>query len=191
MAARRHIYVMKGLSKVYLGGRRILDTHPLAATWAGGDRGTLNGRDAPSSVSKWMSLAAALIVLMLTCASQSAAGQLSDVSLSKLDIASDERIVGFNVILRAGRIHSLREVRLGWHVEIDNDPSWNTKAAGRIHVGAAAVDPDFFDRFLAIETYERDDAVPFSIDVKVYVTKDFATVREITVPVEDISIVAR
>lgn len=139
---------------------------------------------------KFGSLVGCLAVLMLTCASEVAAGQLIDVSLPRVDTTPGERVVGFEVVLKAARIHSLREVPYGWYLTIDNPASLSTRVGGAIHVGAAAVDLNFLDRLIVIEKRE-DDLLKFSIEMKIYVTVDFVVTRQITLQTEDISLVAR
>ena len=108
------------------------------------------------------------------------------VSVPHLHLANNERITGFEIHIRSGRIARLPNVPIGWSISVNNDPSWNTAIEGSIAVGAAAVGPDFFRRFMVVE--EETGAprtLPFDIYGEVFVTSDFENERRIKLSMKD------
>jgi hypothetical protein len=97
-----------------------------------------------------------------------------------------ERITGFEIRVRSGRIAQLSNVPIGWSISVDNDPSWNTSVGGSIAVGAAALDPDFLRRFIVVEK-EKDapSDMPFALEGEIFVTSDFSTERTIRLSSKD------
>jgi hypothetical protein len=70
------------------------------------------------------------VALALLCGGANLIGQNTLVSISAPDIQKRERIVGFEVQVRSGRIAQLRNMPVGGKITVDNDPSWNTVVAG-------------------------------------------------------------
>lgn len=112
--------------------------------------------------------------------------QIMSVSVPVLHVAKNERIVGFEIHIRSGRIALLPNVPIGWNISVDNDPSWNTVIKGSIEVGAAALDPDFLRDFMVVEV-EKDapSDEPFDLQGEVIVTSDFTTERRIKLSMKD------
>lgn len=100
------------------------------------------------------------------------------VSLGPLDLTNKERIVGFQLKMTAGRIHSILFVPIGWNINIDNDPSWQTKITGSSVVGAAALSTNSLNNFVIIEKNEFMD-LKFDIEADVVVTENFEKERTI------------
>jgi hypothetical protein len=108
------------------------------------------------------------------------------VSVPTPQIQRKERIVGFEISVRSGRIAELPNVPIGWSISVDNDPSWNTAVKGSIAVGAAALSADFLRHFVVVET-EKDapSDMPFALEGEVVVTADFSTQRTIRLSKKD------
>ena len=92
----------------------------------------------------------AVISLLVFCSTQGRA-QTFAASLPSLKLQPGERITAFQIHAASARITALLDTPLGWHLDIDNDPSWHTSINGNIIVGAAALDANFLRRFLRIE----------------------------------------
>jgi hypothetical protein len=108
------------------------------------------------------------------------------VSIPSLSIQKNERIIGFEIRVRSGRIAQIPNVPIGWNVFVDNDPSWNTVVKGSIAVGAAAMDADFLRHFIIVEAEEGAPSdMPFALQGKVVVTSDFSSERTIPLIMKD------
>jgi len=115
-----------------------------------------------------------------------ASGQILSVSVPKLSLAKGERIVGFEVHLKAGRIALLPNIPIGWNMSVDNDPSWETVVKGSIEVGGAATDADFLREFMVIEKEpETSSDSRFELSGEVVVTADFKNERHIKLTMRD------
>ena len=115
-----------------------------------------------------------------------ASGQTFFVSVPKPSLANGERIVAFEIHVRAGRVVSLPNVPIGWYLEVDNNPSWNTVVKGNIQVGAAAVDARFLRDLLIVEG-EPDprEGRRLSLDGEIVMTSDFSTEKTIKLSSKD------
>ena len=111
--------------------------------------------------------------------------QTMAVSIPKLPTNPQERVIGFEIHITAGRIAALPAAPMGWVISVDNDPSWKTVLKGSVVVGAAAVGRDFFKEFLIIEKNESV-GLPFDVRGELVVTEDFATERRIPIGVKDL-----
>jgi len=118
-----------------------------------------------------------------------AQSQIVSVSVPALHVANKERIVGFEIHVRSGRIALLPNVPIGWNVSVNNDPSWNTVVKGSIDVGAAAMDPEFLRDFLVVEV-ERDapSDMPFDLQGEVIVTSDFLSEKHMKLTMKDFAV---
>ena len=115
--------------------------------------------------------------------------QILSVSVPALHISSKERIIGFEIHVRSGRIALLPNMPIGWNISVDNDPSWNTVIKGSIDVGAAAMDAEFLRDFIVVEV-EKDAPPDMPLDLKgeVIVTSDFSSERRIKLLMKDFAI---
>lgn len=136
--------------------------------------------------SKKKAFAFCVFAALLLLSSMKAQCQVMSVSIPALHLANNERIVGFEIYVRSGRIALLPNVPIGWNISVDNDPSWNTVIKGSIDVGAAAMDPDFLQDFMVVEA-EKDAAsdAPFDLQGEVVVTSDFIKERRIKLSMKD------
>ncbi len=127
-----------------------------------------------------MLLVTIVTVVVVTGSSESFHGRLVSVSVSVPRLAPGERVVGFDFQVTSGRIAQLPNLPIGWSLSVDNDPSWNTKIDASVIVGAAALDPSFFQNFLVVE---REESLGIAFDMKgeIIVSKDFSTTRRVTV----------
>lgn len=62
-----------------------------------------------------------------------------------------ERIVAFDLKASDGSVKSLLSIPRGWFLSITNDASGATEVRGNAQVGAAALDADYFTRFVGIQ----------------------------------------
>jgi len=108
------------------------------------------------------------------------------VSVAALHLQKNERITGFEMRVRSGRIAQLPNVPIGWSISVDNDPSWNTSVGGSIAVGAAALNPDFLRRFIVVEKEKNAPSdMPFALEGEIFVTSDFSAERTIRLSSKD------
>lgn len=130
-----------------------------------------------------------LIVLaatFMTVACVPASGQILSVSVPKLILAKGERIIGFEVHVKSGRIALLPNIPIGWNMSVDNDPSWETVVKGSIEVGAAATDANFLREFMVIEKEPGASSdSPLGLSGEVVVTSDFKNERHIKLAMKD------
>lgn len=106
------------------------------------------------------------------------------ISIPHLQLARNERVVGFDIRLASGRIAALPNVPIGWNVSVDNDASWNTEMEASTTIGAAALRPDFFHKFVLVEKH-ASPGVRFQLSGEVVVTEDFANERHIRLSMKD------
>jgi hypothetical protein len=110
-------------------------------------------------------------------------GDMWVVSIPQLSLEPGERVVGFEVTLRAGRVASLPDVPEEWYLSIENT-SAEAKVRGNIVVGAAALDKEFFQNFLIIEKREIL-GFRFQIQMEILTTTDFAKETHISLETKD------
>jgi hypothetical protein len=107
------------------------------------------------------------------------------VSIPHLRLNTEERVVGFEVLIKSGRVTSIPNTPIGWYLTIDNDASWNTSVKANVSVGAASLDARFFRKFVVVEKNESLGS-PFSIQCDVIVTKDFQAQRHIQIGIGEL-----
>ncbi len=148
-----------------------------------------------ATIPLWILTAVAVILLFIqaaTASAQETEGEgLWTVSISHLKLAPGERVIGFDVQLKAARVASLPKVPPAWSITIDNEPSWNSRISGTIGVGAAALGSgNFFEDFLVIEKCPKGLGVEkppsFGITVEVITTTDFNNEKRIFLKNEDL-----
>lgn len=71
------------------------------------------------------------------------AGQAPTYHLSfhTLHSSPGERVSKFTLHFRSAMIIGIRNIPIGWKINIDNDPSWMTQISGTAVVGAAWLEP--------------------------------------------------
>ena len=109
------------------------------------------------------------------------------LSLPSLKVDPSERIVAFHFAVQSGRIARVSDLPIGWNIEVDNDPSWNTRLSGSIRVASAALDASFFRHFMLIEK-ETNPEQPLSVNGNIDVSGNFSTTRKIPVDWRDFAI---
>ncbi len=139
------------------------------------------------AASRPIPLLVAIVCVLLTGASRPAHSRVMSVSVPALDLAANERIVGFSLHISSGMIVQMPRVPIGWNVYINNDPSWNTCVDGSLIVGAAAVGREYFTNFLTVEQGESSDT-PFDMRGEVEVSADFAKSRTIQLGMHDFAL---
>lgn len=89
--------------------------------------------------------------------------------------------------IASARIASLPDIPIGWHIAVDNDPSWNTSLSASIHVGSAAFEADttFFQSFITIEKIVPE-LTKFDIQLEITTTTDFKNERKILLNKKDL-----
>jgi hypothetical protein len=127
---------------------------------------------------------ASLVLSMVLGGAKLTHAQTLSVSIPSLRLAPNERVVAFEIRVTSGRIASLPNLPIGWHISVDNDPSWNTAIRASSRVGAAALGPDFFRKFVVIEK-NTSLGNPFDVVGEVDVTRNFATGRRIKLRMAD------
>jgi hypothetical protein len=110
----------------------------------------------------------------------SANGDVLSVSIKSISLKEKERIIGFDLRIKAGMIVALPAVPAGWYISVNNGSSWNTEVKGSIAVGSAAIDPAFFNNFIVIEKNESP-GLKLDIKAEVIVSEDFENERRINV----------
>ena len=128
---------------------------------------------------RWIVAVAAIAGALLLSIEEAWPGELQSISLGPLHLAPKERIVGFELRVHSGRIASLPAVPIGWHVTVENEPSWNTRLFGGIVVGAAALDLRFFKDFVVVEK-TSSLGLEFRVEGSLVVTDDFVKERHVT-----------
>jgi hypothetical protein len=126
-----------------------------------------------------------LAATFMTCACLPASGQIVSVSVPKLSLAKGERIIGFEVHVRSGRVALLPNIPIGWNMSVDNDPSWETVVKGSIEVGGAATDADFLREFMVVEKEPGTSDSSLDLSGEVVVTSDFKNERHIKLAMKD------
>jgi hypothetical protein len=127
-----------------------------------------------------------LVTALVTFACMPASGQIMSVSIPKLSLGKGERIVGFELHIRSGRIALLPNIPIGWNMSVNNDPSWQTVVKGSIEVGGAAAGADFLQDFMVIEKEPGTSSdSPFDLCGEVVVTSDFKHERHIKLAMKD------
>jgi hypothetical protein len=126
-----------------------------------------------------------VLAWVLAASSQAASEQIFDVSVTGLQLAPNERVAEFEVIVTEATFYSLRAIPSDWVVHIDNTAAF-TKAS--CQHGASRLDPGFFDKLFSIE---KGDRPGFSIKMELVVTVDFDEERTIVLREPDIKLVPR
>jgi hypothetical protein len=130
----------------------------------------------------WLALAAWLGLGPVLAPGAAHAGSFWLVSAAGVQLRPGERIVGFELTVRAGRVAALRTVPAGWSVTVDNEPAAHASASGGILIGAAALDPAELADFFVVESYGPPDAARVDVELVLEVTTDFARERRVVVP---------
>jgi hypothetical protein len=135
-------------------------------------------------------LLASAIVLCLSGPAPLASSKVVTLSFEGLSIAAEERVVGFELHVNAGRIYAIREIPAGWSVTVHNAASWDATLTAQVEIGAAALDATFLSGLISLEMHETG-ASAFDVSGTVFVTHDFASAREIALQRDNIRLLGR
>lgn len=126
-----------------------------------------------------------VVAVLFAVVTEAASSEMFGISIRSLPVMGKEKVAGFELNIRAGRVVALPSIPMGWYIAIDNDPSWNTRIKGSLIVGAAALAPDFFTDFVIVEKNEYMD-LKFEVKVEIVVTEDFQNERRIRLGIKDL-----
>jgi hypothetical protein len=110
------------------------------------------------------------------------------LSFDAVKVPSGERVVGFDIKLKPAYVSSMKSVPLGWHITIDNQPSWNARITGGVTVGAAALDKDALNHLLVVTTDKEMGA--FEVTGEVVTTSDFEHEHHLVLKPSDVHAIA-
>lgn len=127
-------------------------------------------------VSACLLLSLCLILSVLSINAVAGSPQRSTLSVQTVRLAAGERIVSFEIRIKAGAFRTISDLPLGWTVDIDNDPSWDTKVTGSLVVGAAVLSADELKKLTFL--IENED-LRFQVEGTLAVTNDFVKTRNI------------
>lgn len=119
---------------------------------------------------KLTAIASAILILE----GNALASEYYKLSLAGIKLGENERIAGFDITVRSGRIEALPSLPMGWHLIIDNDPSWTAKIQGTAIVGAAFLDrnnKDLLGNLIIIERLTEGiiaEEIPFDVKASVH-----------------------
>ena len=86
-------------------------------------------------------LIAVAVFFGLAFSSRAEEGPTYRLSFPALRLMPGERVAKFDLHIRSAMIVGIRSVPVGWQINIDNDPSWQTEISGTAVVGAAFLSP--------------------------------------------------
>src|SRR2546426_100453 len=88
------------------------------------------------------SLTSSILLALLHVVAHAQVPELEDVwtvSIMHLEIRPGERVIGFDVQIKAAMVTALPKVPPAWNITLDNDPLWTSRVVGSIGVGAGAL----------------------------------------------------
>ena len=132
------------------------------------------------------------IVIMSLVSNKSARCEDSwSISLNEFPVEKGERVVGFNVKIRAGSIYSLPKIPIGWSMIIENflnnEPPWNTSIEAVTGIGAGALDQSYFTNFIVVSKRYGLNSEPFDIQITLSTTIDFENEKKRIFSLKDIT----
>lgn len=119
--------------------------------------------------------AIAIISAIFVLAAYSLAVEYYKVSLAGIKLEINERINGFEITIKSGKIQSIPNVPGGWELVIDNDPSWTSSIKGTAVVGAAFLGSDDKNLLSNLLTVERltegiiPKDIPFEVKASIHI----------------------
>ena len=126
----------------------------------------------------WRLLTACLCLSFLAASALSAQGyKTTSVSLTNIQLQKGERVIGIELHGNAAAFKTLTNLPVGWNLNIDNSPSWQSKMEGSLQVGSAALDLNALQRLrITLYVYEFGD-LHFGLSGKIVVTSDYEKER--------------
>ncbi len=128
-----------------------------------------------------VTLAIILFIAAITTSAQSPSSSHATFNFANVQLQPGERIVQIQVHADASSFEAVSPLPVGWHITIDNDPSWRTQLIGSCYVGAAAIDSAKLNKLHFRMVISQYGGLKFALNASVTVTKDFEHTREIKV----------
>ncbi len=119
--------------------------------------------------------AIAIFSAVFILAAHSPAADYYKLSLAGIKLEKNERITGFEITVKPGKIQSIPNVPSGWELIIDNDPSWTSSIKGTAAVGAAFLgsnDKNLLENLLTIEKLTEGlipKDIPFEVKATIHI----------------------
>ena len=111
---------------------------------------------------------------------------------ANIALRSGERIVAFSLKFKSATVCSVATVPKNWSFSVDNSldesPPWTTTVDGTTGVASASLSPVFFNDFIRFEKSAKPVSKPFGAQLTIFASQDFATDREIVVPMSKLII---
>ncbi len=117
----------------------------------------------------------AILSALLILTGNSLAAEFYKLSLAGIKLEKNERIAGFEINIKSGKIQSVPNVPIGWELVIDNDPSWTTSIKGTAIVGSAFLgsnDKNLLENMLTIERLTEGiipKEIPFNVKASIHI----------------------
>lgn len=128
--------------------------------------------------------------LLLAPGSGAADLRLYTVSVPDLPVEPGERLAGVSLRMTGARLHSFREIPVGWIWQVGNHGSLITEVDGIAEVGAAGLDAEFVDGLFVIEQRDGPE-LPLKVEMVLRVTRDFSAMRAVTLGVPQLALEPR
>ena len=142
-----------------------------------------------SALIRILSFVSVFVIAAVSSSVASAAGtKFVRISIPSLSVTKRERVVGFDIQVRSGRIARVKDVPTGWEICLHNEPSWRSRVSGAFAAASMAVNARFFRDFIVVERDDSNPEVPFDVQGEIIVSADFATERRIKLSLKDFSI---
>lgn len=120
--------------------------------------------------------------------SRAAETQTYAVSFSNVKAASGEVIVSLQVKAIAGAFVGVLNLPVGWYVDINNDPSWQTEIKANTIVGAASLTPEDLRKLKFLVLKNEFGDLKFSITGDISVTKDYEKEHQLKLNMGDFAV---
>ena len=143
------------------------------------------GRWLPESEGRVLWLDCDLLVVPASLARNASAKLSTKVSFPKLQASNGEVIGFFQVRVTAGAFLAISNLPIGWYLDINNKPSWQTEVKGNTIVGSASLSPDELNKMkFLIQEHEIGD-LKFDLTADVSFTTDYEKWRVVHLKTSD------
>jgi hypothetical protein len=119
--------------------------------------------------------AIAIVSAIFILAANAPAAEYYKLSLAGIKLEKNDRITGFEITIKPGKIQSIPNVPGGWELLIDNDPSRTSSIKGTAAVGAAFLgssDKNLLENLLTIERLTEGlipKDIPFEVKATIHI----------------------